>query len=73
MIIRIFTAVFKFSLTIPHYSSEDVTDIISLLNPLILNHYGHGRIKAEFNNAKFLSRRKTCEDNLISFDIKYDN
>ena len=58
---------------IPHHSCEDVTDIISLLNHLTLNHYGHGRFKAEFNNAKFLSRRKTCEDNLISFDIKYDN
>ena len=58
---------------IPHHSSEDVTDIISLLNPLILNHYGHGRFKAEFSNVKFLSIRKTCKDNLISFDIKYDN
>ena len=58
---------------IPHHSCEDVTDIISLLNPLILNHYGHGRFKAEFNNVKFLLIRKTCKDNLISFDVKYDN
>ena len=58
---------------IPHHSCQDVTDIISLLNPLILNHYGHGRFKAEFNNVKFLSIVRTCEDNLISSDIKYDN
>ena len=58
---------------IPHHSCEDVTDIISLLNHLILNQYGHGRFKDEFNNVKFLSVRKTCKDNFISSDIKYDN